>query len=143
MTAFYQQLIHMYQASPINGRSRPDLSIASGSASIQVNVDPNDHHAAGALHGSILFKMLDDSAFFSAQSLESEVFVVTANFHVYFIKPVTSGRLIAKGTIVTQTKRQFICDSHVFNEKEEIIAKGSGAFVRSSCRLTDTAGFSR
>ena len=37
-------------------------------------------HAAGAVHGSYYFKVLDDACYFAANSLVSDVFVLTVSF---------------------------------------------------------------
>ena len=42
-------------------------------------------------------KALDDSAFFAANSIETEVFLLTISFHVHLIKPVSEGRIMAYG----------------------------------------------
>jgi acyl-coenzyme A thioesterase PaaI-like protein len=59
----------MYAAGPINELFQPVLEVGEGMASIDMEVSERFFHAGGALHGSVYFKMLDDAAFFAANSL--------------------------------------------------------------------------
>jgi acyl-coenzyme A thioesterase PaaI-like protein len=54
----------------------------AGAARIRFDVEPGVHHAAGAAHGTIYFKMLDDAAFYAANSLVSDRFLLTTAFNV-------------------------------------------------------------
>ncbi len=51
------------------------------------DVGPHLHHAGGAVHGANYFKAMDDAAFFAANSLVDDVFVLTVSFNVYFLRP--------------------------------------------------------
>ena len=42
-----------------------------------LRVDETVHHAANAAHGTIYFKMLDDAAFYAANSMVSDRFLLT------------------------------------------------------------------
>lgn len=53
-------------------------------------VKPSSFHAAGALHGSVLFKALDDAAIFAVYSVEPEVLVVTTSFTTYLLIALSS-----------------------------------------------------
>ena len=58
------------------------------------------HHPLGAVHGSVTFKALDDAAFFAANSLIEDVFVLTTNFNLHFERPVSEGTIHAEGEVV-------------------------------------------
>lgn len=94
----------MYAAAPINDIYRQHMEISEGKAIIEIELSSKFHYSAGAVHGSVYFKLLDDAAFFAAQSLETEVFVLTTAFTTYLTRPVTSGRLKAVGRVVNQNK---------------------------------------
>ena len=70
----FRKLERMYLGAPINQWYRPTLSISEGSAEVSIAVRPEFFHAANAVHGSVYFKLLDDSAFFAANSLVEDVF---------------------------------------------------------------------
>ena len=58
----------MYLAAPINAFYRPTVRIDDDVARVEIDVDERMHHAVGATHGSVAFKLLDDSAIFAAGS---------------------------------------------------------------------------
>ncbi len=95
------------------------------------------HHAAGALHGSVYFKLLDDAAFFAANSLESKVFLLTASFNVHLIRPVSEGRITAHGRLTERTSRLFFAESKLKDAAGRLIGAGSGTFARSKIVLSE------
>ncbi len=105
-----------------------------------MNIEEKYFHAAKAVHGSIYFKMVDDAAFFAVNSLIQDVFVLTASFQIYLLKPVFNGQLMSKGTVTFQSKNLFIGESTLFNQ-DKAVAKGSGTFVRSQIPLKKVAGY--
>jgi acyl-CoA hydrolase len=58
-------------------------------------------HAAGAAHGTSYFKMLDDAAFYAANSLVTDRFLLTTAFNLLFTKPLGEGPVIAEGRWVS------------------------------------------
>ncbi len=87
----FAALERMYMAGPINRLYRPEISVSEGGAVVEMDVSEDFFHAGRSLHGSVYFKMLDDAAFFAANSLEREVFVLTASFTTRFRRPVRGG----------------------------------------------------
>lgn len=134
-------LQHMYLHAPINRFYQPEIDIKDGSTEIKIDVSEKYFHAAGAVHGSVYFKMLDDAAFFAANSLEQEVFMLTISFTTYFTRPVSSGVLVAKGKVLTQNRTQVIAESVVYNAGKKEIGRGNGIFVRSRIPLTQEMGY--
>jgi len=137
----FRCLESMYAAAPINMFFQPEMEVREGEATIEINISEKHHHAAKAVHGSVYFKMLDDAAFFAANSLEKEMFVLTTSFTIYLTHPVVSGILRSEGRVVNHTKNQFIAESILYNVKGDEIARGSGIFVRSKLSLKDTKGY--
>lgn len=137
----YRRLERMYAAAPINAFYKPRMRVTEGAAVIEVEVVETFFHAAGAVHGSVYFKLLDDAAFFAANSCEAEVFVLTNTFTTYFIRPVSSGAMTATGRVVSATKTQFVAESVVHNSEGKEIGRGSGVFVRGKTKLNDVPGY--
>lgn len=137
----YRALEDMYKSAPINEIFPPDVAISEGEAEISMEVKPDYFHAAGAMHGSVYFKLLDDSAFFAAASMEEEVFVLTTSFTTYLTRPVSDGRVRAVGKVVNANKSQFIAESVLYDEEGREIARGNGIFVRSKNKLADIASY--
>lgn len=141
MQEHFDRLKNMYLKAPINKLMRPSIDISECAAVIEMKVDPNYFHGGKSLHGSIYFKMLDDSSFFAAQSIVSDFFVVTSNFNIYFFRPIVEDYLIAKGSVISRSKNIVTAESKLFNSAGKICASGSGAFVKSSLALKDADGY--
>lgn len=137
----YRNLESMYAAAPINLIYKPEMVVSEGEAVIEIPLSEQLHHSAGGVHGSVYFKMLDDSAFFAANSLENDFFVLTTSFTTYITRPVASGSMKAVGKVVNANKSQFIVESIVYNAEGKEIGRGNGIFVRGKTRLVDAAGY--
>jgi uncharacterized protein (TIGR00369 family) len=85
--------------------------------------------------------MLDDAAFFAANSLVDDVFLLTASFHIHMTRPVGQGEMRAIGKVVHQTRNNFVAESKMFDEEGRLLACGSGSFVRSKIRLGPEIGY--
>ena len=139
---YYKSLENMYAAAPINQIYRPTLKVSEGMAEVAMQVSEKFHHAGGALHGSVYFKMLDDSAWFAANSYELEFFVLTNSFTTYRTRPASRGLLKAVGKVVSKNKSQYIAESVVYDSNDKEIGRGNGIFVRSKMPLVDAMGYS-
>ncbi len=137
----FQSLQSMYAAAPINSIYLPTIEIVKGSATIEIELRSQYHHSAGAVHGSVYFKLLDDAAFFAAQSFETEHFVLTTSFTTYLTRPVSSGTLRAVGKVVYQNKSQFIAESVVYDLNNSEVGRGNGVFVRGKFPLVQALGY--
>jgi uncharacterized protein (TIGR00369 family) len=137
----YRCLESMYQAAPINKIFPPIMTVSEGEAVIEIELTPDYFHSAGAVHGSVYFKVLDDSAFFAANSLEADLFVLTSSFTTYITRPISSGKMRAVGRVVNKNRSQWIVESVVFDSEDREIARGNGIFVRSKVLLKDAAGY--
>jgi len=137
----FRCLENMYQSAPINHFFLPTAKVSEGGAEISMAIDPKFFHAGQAVHGSVYFKMLDDAAFFAANSLESDVFVLTTSFTTYLTKPISSGTMRAVGQVVNKNRSQFIAEAIIYNSNDEEIGRGNGIFVRSKIKLQDVQGY--
>ena len=134
-------LENMYLAAPINTIYKPRIVVSEGQSEIEMELKESYFHAAGAVHGSVYFKMLDDAAFFAANSLEREVFVLTTSFTIYLTRPVSSGTMRAIGKVVNSTKSQFLAESIGYNSEGKEIARGSGVIVMGKFKLAEAFGY--
>lgn len=137
----FAALERMYLAAPINTAHRPEIAVAEGGAVVTVEATPALHHSAGAVHGSAVFKLLDDAAYFAAASLVRDVFVVTAQFTVYFTRPVVGGVLRAEGRVAHAGRQQTVAEAVVTDEDGREVGRGSGLFVRGRAPLAGALGY--
>lgn len=117
------------------------IQISGGRAEIRLNVAEKYHHALGAMHGSVYFKMLDDAAYFAVSSVVEDVFVLTTSFNLHFLRPEKNGIIRAEGKIKFASKKLFVGEAHLFNDQDKEIAFGTGNFMRSSTKLSPEIGF--
>ena len=138
----YRALEALYASAPINTLFASHLEITgAGAARITFTVDASVHHAAGAAHGTIYFKMLDDAAFYAANSLVSDRFLLTTGFNLHFTKPVVEGPVHAEGRWVSGRRRVFVAESRLIDATGEEIGRGTGTFMRSRIALSGLAGY--
>ena len=137
----FKRLENMYQAAPLYEFYSPVMTVSKGQAEISIELDPKFFHAGQAVHGSVYFKMLDDAAFFAANSLEQDFFVLTTSFTTYLTKPISNGSMKAVGKIANYNRSQFIAEAVVYNSRDQEIGRGNGIFVRSNKKLMDVAGY--
>ena len=141
-TAHYRALENLYAAAPINALFASRLAIISeGRAQIRFTVDERLHHAAGAAHGTIYFKMMDDAAFYAANSLVTDRFLLTTGFNLNFTKPVRGGEVVAEGRWISGKRRVFVAEASLVDETGEVIGRGTGTFMRSHIALSGLAGY--
>jgi uncharacterized protein (TIGR00369 family) len=139
--AHFRRLENMYLGARINRLYEPRIVVGEGTAEIVMAVDPKFFHSAGALHGSVYFKALDDACFFAASSLVEDVFVVTASFTTYLTRPVTSGELTARGTVVHAGKGLLLAEAVLVHSDGKDVGRGNGAFMKSRIPLTPDIGY--
>lgn len=134
-------LERMYHGAACNRILRPLMRLERGRSTVTMEVGPDLHHSGGGVHGHILFKMLDDASFFAANSLFTDYLLVTAQFNLYFIRPVAEGILTAKGTVRYRTFNLAVAEAEVIDQHGKEIAKGSGLFYKSSKALNMDVGY--
>lgn len=139
----FRALETLYASAPVNSLFRSSLEIVEeGRARIRFFVDENSYHAAGAAHGTIYFKMLDDAAFYAANTLATDRFLLTTSFNLHFTKPVKTGEVVAEGRWVSGKRRVFVAESRLVDAEGEEIGRGTGTFMRSRIALSSLPGYS-
>lgn len=141
MSEHHRKLERLYVAAPVNRYYQPTIEVADGTAVIEAEARPEYWHAAGAMHGSVYFKMLDDAAFFAANSLVEDVLVLTASFNLYFLRPVSQGRIRSEGRVVSRSRRVILAEATLQDGRGRELARGSGTFMPSRTRLTPDLGY--
>jgi uncharacterized protein (TIGR00369 family) len=137
----YRRLERMYAVAPINRFFEPVLHVTEGRAEISVPVKPEFFHAARAIHGSVYFKALDDAAFFAANSLVTDVFVLTVSFNLHIVRPVSAGELRAVGTVVHRSRNLILADAVAHDSAGRQVARGTGTFMPSRIALSSDIGY--
>ena len=140
--AHFRSLEALYRSAPINGQYQSELTIVgAGRSEIRFQVEETSFHAAGAAHGTIYFKMLDDAAFYAANSLISDRFLLTTAFNLHFTKPMRGGEATAEGRWISGRRRVLIAEARILDAEGEECARGTGTFLRSHIALSGLAGY--
>ena len=140
--AHFRALESLYARAPINTLFESRLEIVRGGlARIHFTLDERHFHAAGAAHGTTYFKMLDDAAFYAANSLVTDRFLLTTAFNLLFTKPLTAGPVIAEGNWASGKRRVFVADARLIDAEGEEAARGTGTFMRSRIALAGLPGY--
>jgi uncharacterized protein (TIGR00369 family) len=138
----WHALERLYASAPINRFFRSRLSIpAQGQARIDFAITPETFHAAGAAHGTVYFKMLDDAAFYAANSLVTDRFLLTTSFSLQFLRPIRAGEVRAEGRWISGRKRVFVAEARLLDGDDEEVGRGTGTFMRSHIALSGLPGY--
>ena len=141
-TEHYEKLRNMYMKAKINTLffDTTQGKIENEKATISLDISDKYLHALGAIHGTIYFRMLDDSAYFAANSVEMNTFLLTSSFHINILRPVNKGRITAVGKLKFKSKNLLVAESTLFNEAGKKLAFGTGNFMKSKIELTEEIG---
>jgi uncharacterized protein (TIGR00369 family) len=140
--AHFRALESLYAAAPINRLFESTLEIPeAGIARIHFTIDERFFHAAGAAHGTSYFKMLDDAAFYAANSLVTDRFLLTTAYNLLLTKPLPSGPVIAEGRWISGHRRVFIAEARLIDATGDEAARGTGTFMRSQIPLAGLPGY--
>ena len=136
----HRRLERLYAAAPVTRWYGSTLRVDDGRAEVRLAVRSEFHHAMRAVHGSVYFRLLDDAAFFAANSRVADVLVLTVSFTVHFARPVTEGELRAVGQLVHEGGRLLMAQAQLFDADQQLVAHGSGVFSRSRVPLDGGPG---
>ena len=142
--AHFRALEALYAAAPINRMFASRLEIPeAGEARIHFTITAEHFHAAGAAHGTAYFKMLDDAAFYAANSLVTDRFLLTTQFSLLFTAPLPAGPVTAEGRWISGQRRVFVAEARLIDGHGEEAARGTGTFMRSRTALAALPGYAR
>jgi uncharacterized protein (TIGR00369 family) len=138
----WRALEGLYASAPVNRLFRSELTILDeGLTRIAFDVDERAFHAAGAAHGTIYFKMLDDAAFYAANTLVTDRFLLTTGFNLHLSKPLRTGRAIAEGRWVSGRRRVLVAEARLVDDEGDEVGRGTGTFMRSRIALSSLPGY--
>ena len=140
--AHFRALEGLYHSAPVNRLFDSRIAILEpGRSEINFTVDPQTFHAAGAAHGTLYFKMLDDAAFYAANSLVTDRFLLTTAFNLHFTRALRGGEARAEGRWISGKRRVFVAEARIVDADGEECARGTGTFLRSHIGLSGLPGY--
>lgn len=140
----WRALEGLYASAPVNQLFASRLEIVGeGRSRLTFAVEELHHHAAGAAHGTIYFKMLDDAAFYAANTLVTDRFLLTTSFNLHFTRPIRTGTVVAEGSWISGRRRVLVAEARLIDGDGEEIGRGTGTFQRSRISLSGLAGYAQ
>jgi len=140
--AHFRGLESLYRHAAINRLFKSEIEIPeAGFCRIRFEVGPETDHAAGAAHGTLYFKMMDDASFYACNSMVSDRFLLTTAFNLVFTRPLKPGPMIAEGKWVSGRRRVFVGEARLVFPDGEEAARGTGTFMRSHIPLSSLEGY--
>jgi uncharacterized protein (TIGR00369 family) len=140
--AHFRALESLYRHAPVNGLFESRLEIVEkGFARIRFEVSEQLFHAAGAAHGTLYFKMMDDAAFYACNSLVTDRFLLTTAFNLLFTRPLRTGPVTAEGRWASGRRRVLVGEARLIDSDGELAASGTGTFMRSHIPLSGLPGY--
>ncbi|MBZ0216541.1 MAG: PaaI family thioesterase [Fimbriimonadaceae bacterium] len=137
----FQALEAMMLRTPFVEKFDCAVCVDEGTAEFSIAITEDLFHGAGGLHGALYFFVMDNAAMLAANSYVIDVCVVTRNFTIQFLKPVSEGRVRATARIIDRRDGHFQVEAILYDSSDREIGRGQGDFVRSRYRLTNTAGY--
>jgi uncharacterized protein (TIGR00369 family) len=142
--AHLRALESLYGHASINRLFRSSIEIPEqGLARIRFEIDDGLFHAAGAAHGTVYFKMMDDAAFYACNAMVTDRFLLTTAFNLNFTRPLKAGPVTAEGRWVSGRRRVLVGEARLIDSEGEEAARGTGTFMRSHIPLAGLPGYSR
>lgn len=140
--AHLRALEALYDSAPVNAHYESRIHLAeAGLSRIEFTVSKAHFHAAGAAHGGLYFKMLDDAAFYAANGMVSDRFLLTTAFNLHFTRPMKEGRAVAEGRWISGKRRVLVADARILDAEGEECGRGTGTFMRSHIALSGLDGY--
>jgi uncharacterized protein (TIGR00369 family) len=133
----FERLLAIYEAAPIHSFYEGlQMALSSKKCEISLPLKRTYFHAGMAAHGSVYFKLLDDAAYFACQTEIEDYFIVTTNFNINLLRPLTKGIIKAVGEVDFMSLNLFTASARLYDEKGRLCATGQGQFMKSKIHLT-------
>ena len=115
----------------------------NGFARIELSLRDDHQNGVGSVHGGVLMSILDTVSGFSGVYPvpgEEQRGCATISMNVKFLKPATSGRLIAEARSQGGGRSVFFTHAEIRDEAGDLLATGDGTFrYRSLSAITGKA----
>jgi len=139
--AHCDKLARMYLAAPCNEYCDPGVRIAEREAEVVIPAQDKLFDAAGAIHASVGFGAMTDSAALAVNSIVEKHLVAVVNFDVHLTGSTSTGELIARSRFVGMSGNHYLAESVLTDGEGREIGRGNGAFMESGISLSPDVGY--
>ncbi len=98
-----------------------------GQAVLHIDIEPFHLNGNGSLHGGVYATLIDNAMGFAVSAL-AKVRVATTQMNVYFLGPVSSGRITCTANVLHRTRRTATAEARVTDAEGNLLAMGTGSF---------------
>jgi len=103
--------------------------MADGTCEMQLVVDERHLSTAERVHGGVFFTMLDTAMGRAVISVLPEgQGCATVEAKINYFRPVQRGRLLARATVVSKTRRTAYAEASLLDEEDRLVARATGTF---------------
>jgi uncharacterized protein (TIGR00369 family) len=102
-----------------------------GEANLYLDVRDQLKQNQGVIHGGAVASLIDTAAAFAVVTrLESGERVTTTDLTIHYLRPITSGRLIATARIVRGGRRLFVLSVEVRDDNQVLVATAVTSYLK-------------
>lgn len=141
LEAHCERLEHMYLTARHNEYYDSGVRISEGEAEIVIPVQAKFSHAAGAVHDSICYAAMADSASLAVNSVVDKGLVVAVNFSIQLSHPIAADELMAKSRFLGMSEGHYLAESVLTNSGGKELGRGNGTLMESSIPLSQQIGY--
>lgn len=141
LDAHCDKLVRMYLAAPCNEYCDPGARIMEREAEVVIPTKDKFLDAAGAVHASICFAAMTDSALLAVNSMVKKHLVLVVNFDMHLTGSTATGELIARSRFLGMSGNHYLAESLLTDGEGREIGRGNGAFMESSISLSPDTGY--
>lgn len=128
-----EMIIDAYKVSNVFGNQlgMELISASEGKAHYQLVISKKHMATPLNVHGGVIASLMDGTLGVAALAavIEDMKVVSTVEFKINYLRPVFENHILnAYADVVHQGKRTLVCDCSIFNQNEELVAKGMGTF---------------
>jgi uncharacterized protein (TIGR00369 family) len=97
---------------------------------VELAIGPQHLHVRGGVHGGVYLSLLDTvMARASRAALAPGQYQPTLELKTNFLNAVQSGRIIAKGRVVSRTRRTCYAEGELLSDQGQLLARGSATMI--------------
>jgi len=136
-----EKLENLYLSDQVNKDLDPGVKILEGEAEIHIPVREKVSNTDGSIIGCICYKLMEDAAILALNSIVNDVQVTASNFNIYLSNSIASRELTARAKFIGESGNQILVETVVLDDNRSEIARGNGAFNKSSIKLEQLDGY--
>lgn len=133
-----RRLERMYHNANTNALIPANLDIVDrGRAELKMPIDERYLQAGQAVHGMLYFKAMDEVAFYAAQSLVTDMMLLTESMNIHFTRPLFMGTMHADAQVIKTGRTVHIVEARVSDEQGRLSSFATATFMPGRLPLGD------